>query len=119
MRSKHFILLLLVPFSEIKALFYNSELKVKYSFFTEDTKYLCNVLEDYSNIIILSVLFYLFALSKQDIISRKICLFLFILNSLDIVHLGLMDVPYFIILKLGFAFLIFFLWSKSKQLSNF
>jgi hypothetical protein len=58
MKSKHLLLLLLVPFSEIKALFYNSSLKVTSDLFSNEKRFLCNVLEDYCNIIIFSILFY-------------------------------------------------------------
>jgi len=120
MRSKHILLLLLVPLSEIKALFYNSDLKVRFSLYSEEKKYLCNVVEDYSNVLIYGVLFYYFAFSKQDINSRRICVFLFILNALDLLHFGLMDSSILVVPKLGIAFLIFYLWSKSgKSLSNF
>jgi len=90
MRSKHLILLLLIPLSEIKAIFYDSDLKVHWYLFSEKKKFLCNVLEDYSNMIILGVVFYFIAFLKPDLITRKICLFLFIINFLDLVFIGLM-----------------------------
>jgi hypothetical protein len=106
MKSKHWILLLLIPLSDIKAVFYNSDLKVSWYLFSDNKRYLCNVLEDYSNIIILSVVFYFLTFVKIDIKTRNICLFLFILNVLDLIHLGLMDMEYFIPLKLLLAFII-------------
>lgn len=90
MRIKHLILLLLIPFSEIKAIFYNSDLQIRAYLFTDKTKYLCNVLEDYSNMIILGVVFYFIAFLKHDLITKKICLFLFIVNALDFIFFGLM-----------------------------
>lgn len=119
MRLKHVILLMLVPFSEIKALFYNSNESVRFSLYTEEKKYLCNVLEDYSNIIIFSVIFYYFVFSKQDKISRKICLGLFVLNTLDFLHFGLMDLPILVLPKIGLTFIITWLWLKLKPLSAF
>ena len=106
MKSKHWILLLLIPLSEIKAVFYNSDLKVSWYLFSDNKRYLCNVLEDYSNIIILSTVFYYLTFVKIDSKTRNICLFLFILNVLDLIHLGLMDMEYFIPLKLLLAFII-------------
>lgn len=119
MRFKHVILILIVLLSEAKSLFYFSSEKIRFTIFSEEKKFLCNVVEDYSNVLIFGILFYYFAFLKQDIISRKICVFLFVLNTLDLLHFGFLDIPYFVVPKLGLAFLIYFLWSKSKQLSNF
>jgi len=90
MRPKHLILLFLIPLSEIKSIFYNSDIKVAWYLFADKKKFLCNVLEDYSNMLIIGVVFYFIAFLKNDIITRKICLFLFIINLLDFVFIGLM-----------------------------
>lgn len=90
MRSKHLILLILIPLSEIKAIFYQSNIKVPWYLFSDKKKFLCNVLEDYSNMIILGVVFYYLAFLRNDLITRKICLFLFIINFYDFVFIGLM-----------------------------
>lgn len=90
MRLRHLILLLLIPLSEIKSIFYNSDIKVAWYLFADEKKFLCNVLEDYSNMIIIGVVFYFIAFLKNDLITRKICLFLFIINFLDFVFIGLM-----------------------------
>lgn len=107
MKSKHLILLLLVPLSEAKALFYNSNLKVSWYLFSDNKRYLCNVVEDYSNIIIFGFVFYYMAFVRLDTTIRKICLFLFILNALDLIHLGLMDMQHFILFKILLTFTIF------------
>jgi hypothetical protein len=112
MKSKHYLLLLLVPFSEIKALFYNSDVKVYVSFFSNKKSYLCNVIEDYINIIIFSILFYFVTFIKIDRTTRKICFFLFILTILDLIHLGIMDMQYFIALKIFIAYFIYRLCFK-------
>ena len=115
MKSKHWILLLLIPLSDIKALFYNSNLKVSWYLFSDNKRYLCNVLEDYSNIIILSTVFYYITFVKLDLKTRNICLFLFIINVLDFIHLGLFDMQYFITLKLLLAFIILKICNKLKN----
>ena len=112
MKSKHYFLLLLIPLSEIKALFYNSEMKVSWYLFSDNKRYLCNVLEDYSNMIILATIFYYLAFVKADKLVRKISLFLFIINILDIVHLGLMDMEYLTPIKLLLAYIITTLCNK-------
>ena len=91
MKSKYLIILTLVPLSEAKALFYNSDLRVSWYLFSDNKRYLCNVVEDYSNIIIFGVVFYYMAFVRLDITVRKICLFLFILNALDLIHLELIE----------------------------
>lgn len=106
MKSKHILLLLLIPLSEIKAVFYNSDLKIQYALFSDEKKYLCNVLEWYSNIIIFGVIFYSLAFLKPDFVTRKIALFLFIINCLDFIFLGLMD-NFLYLLKIPLSFLIF------------
>lgn len=114
MKSKHWILLLLIPLSEIKALFYNSNLKVSWYLFSDNKRFLCNVLEDYSNMVIFGVVFYYLAFIKVDLRTRNISIFLFIINALDFIHLGLMDMQYFIPLKLLLAYIILNLCNKLK-----
>lgn len=87
---KYILLLSLIPLSEIKAIFYDSDLKVKWFLFAENKKLLCNVVESYSNIIIFGIVFYFLAFIKTDVNIRKICLFLFVINLLDLFFIGLM-----------------------------
>lgn len=115
MKSKHWILLLLIPLSEIKAIFYHSDLKVSWYLCSENERFLCNVLEDYSNILIIGTVFYYYLFVKQDLITRKIMLFLFVLTVLDLIHLGLMDQSYFIAVKLVLAFIILKVCSRLKN----
>jgi hypothetical protein len=106
MKSKYLILLSLIPLSEVKAVFYQSDLKVRYAIFSENKMYLCNVLEEYSNIIILGTVFYFLAFIKPDFATKQIALFLFIINGLDFVFLGLMD-NLFYLLKIPLSFILF------------
>lgn len=102
MKSKynHIILLLLIPLSEVKAIFYNSDIKVSWYLFSDNKRFLCNVLEDYSNILIFGVVFYHLAFLQIDKKTREIAKFLFVLNALDLLHLGLIDMQFFIFIKL-------------------
>jgi len=106
MKSKHLILLSLVPLSEVKAVFYQSDLKVRYALFSDNKKFLCNVIEDYSNILIIGVVFYFLAFLKPDFVTKQIALYLFIINGLDFVFLGLMD-NLFYLLKIPLSVIIF------------
>jgi hypothetical protein len=114
MRSKHVILLLTVLLSQAKAIFYSSDLRVAWYLFSNEKRYLCNVVEDYSNILIFGIVFYFLAFDKADKITKEIAKFLFFLNVLDLIHLGLMDMQYFIIAKIALAYLVYKLWSKLK-----
>lgn len=114
MKSKHWILLLLIPLSEIKALFYNSDTRVSWYLFSDNERFLCNVLEDYSNTIIFGIIFYYLAFVKVDLKLRNICIFLFIINALDLLHLGLMDQTYFVPVKLVLAFIILKICNKLR-----
>lgn len=91
MKSKHLILLLLIPLSEIKAIFYDYYEKVSWYLFSDNKKYIDNVLEDYSNIIIIGVVLYFPLFVKLDIVTKQILFFLFIINAWDFVFLGLYD----------------------------
>jgi len=115
MRLKHFLLLLLIPFSEIKAIFYNVDMAISGYLFSDHKRQICLVVEDYCNIIIIGVVMGFFVFSKRDKISTQIVLFLFILNALDFLHLGLYDMQGFIIVKLVLAYGIYKLWFKLKR----
>jgi len=114
MKSKHWTLFLIIPLSNIKALFYNSDLKVSWYLFSDNKRFLCNVLEDYSNILIFGIIFYYLAFVKIDINIRKISLFLFVINALDLIHLGLMDMQFFIALKIFLAYLIIIICNRLR-----
>lgn len=116
MRIKHIILLLLIPFAEAKAIFYNVDMKVSWYLFSDHKRQLCMVVEDYCNIVIFGVVFWYIYKETRDIILKQISLFLFILNTLDFVHLGLYDMEGFIAIKLLLAYGIYYkLWSKLKR----
>ena len=106
MKSKQLILLLLIPLSEIKAIFYYSDLKVDWYLFSDEKRYLCNVLEDYSNIIIFGVVFFYMAFLKIDYQTKQIARFLFVLTCLDLIHLGFLDMQYLIFIKLILAYIL-------------
>lgn len=106
MRIKHIILLLFIPFTEIKSIFYNSDLKVSWYLFSDHRRYLCNVLEDYANAIIISVVFYYILFVKCDVICKQILFFLFIISILDFLFLLLFDNEYYL-LKVIIAPLIY------------
>lgn len=120
MKSRHWLLLCLVPLSEIKAIFYNSELKVNWYLFSDNKKYLCNVVEDYSNILIFSIIFYFIAFLNIDKLTRQIATYLFVLNTLDFIHLGLYDMQGFLAIKLFITAIIthyVYRYGKIKSIS--
>lgn len=102
---KHYLLLLCIPLSEAKAIFYSWDTKVDWYLFSDNKRYLCNVVEDYSNILIFALLFW-FLRTQNDKTTQSIGLFLFVLNALDFVHLGLYDMQYFILVKLIITYFI-------------
>lgn len=105
MKLRHYIYLLIIPLSEIKAIFYNSDIKVDWYLFSDNKRYLCNVLEDYSNIIIFVILFWNL-IKKPDVYTIEISKFMFILTILDFVHLGILDMQYFIPIKIFSTYII-------------
>lgn len=110
------ILFLLIPFAESKAIFYNIDKSVSWYLFSDHQRQICMVVEDYCNIIIFGVVFWFLYEAYKGKRIGEVSLFLFILNALDLIHLGLMDMQYFIMLKLLLAFIIYHLWSKLKRL---
>jgi len=106
MKSKHLLLLSLIPLSEVKAVFYDSDLRIRYSLFSDETRLLCNVYEWYCNIFIIGVVFYFLAFINPDFTTKKIALFLFIINGLDFVFLGLMG-NFLYLLKIPLSGIIF------------
>lgn len=116
MRLKHIILILLIPFAEAKAIFYHVDMKVSWYLFSDHERQICMVIEDYANIIIFGVVFWCIYIETRDLILKQIALFLFILNALDLLHLGLYDMQGFIALKLLLAYGIYYrLWLNLKH----
>lgn len=111
---KVLVLILLIPLSEIKAIFYHVNIKIHAALFFGKKRWFCNVLEDYSNVIIFGVIMYYLYNEKPDKKVKETARFLFVLNALDLIHLGLLDMQYFVIAKLVLAYIIYFVWSKLK-----
>lgn len=108
-------MLLLIPFSEIKAIFYNVDMAVSGYLFSDHKRQLCLVIEDYCNIIIIGVVLWHLFKATKDKILKQIVLFLFILNALDGLHLGLYDMQGFIMLKLLLSYAIYYkVWKELK-----
>ena len=103
---KYMVLLALIPLSEIKAIFYTSNKKVSWYLFSENKKFLCNVVEDYSNIIIIGIIFYYSIFVKLDSTAKRIIFLLFIINAYDFVFLGLMD-NYMYLLKIPLSIITY------------
>jgi len=107
------VLLSLIPLSEIKAIFYDSNLKVSWYLFSDNKKFLCNVLEDYSNILIIGVFIHYYLFIKRDRKINQIMLFIYIINALDFVFLGLMDNEFYL-LKIPLSIIIY-AYASSKM----
>jgi len=103
---KKLILLALIPFSEIKSIFYESDLRVSWYLFSDNKRLMCNVLETYSNSIIIGAVLYYSIFVKKDLETKQVLFFLLIINALDFVFLGLMDNNYHL-LKLPLSAIIY------------
>ncbi len=114
-KYQHWFLFLLLPLSQLKEIFYNSDTKVSWYLFSDHKRYLCNVVEDYSNILIFGIVFYLMAFHEITNKSKRVALFLLIINFLDLLHLGLLDMQYLVIPKLIVAFIITLLYDVHKK----
>jgi len=107
MQPKHLLLIFLMFLSEAKAIFYNLDMEVSWYLFSDHKRQVCMVVEDYCNIVIFGVVFYYLYKETKDFIIKQVALFLFTLNALDFVHLGLYDMEGFILLKIIVSFLIY------------
>lgn len=103
---KNVTLLILIPLSEIKSMFYESNEKVSWYIFSDHKKFICNVLEEYSNCIVIGVFAFYTLFVKLEIKTKKILFFLFIINAIDFVFLGLMD-NYLYLLKIPLSAIIY------------
>lgn len=112
--KKPLILMLLIPLSESKAIFYNIDKAVSWYLFSDHERQICMVIEDYCNIIIFGIVFWFLYEAYKGNPLGEVALLLFILNALDLIHLGLMDKQYFVIAKLVLAYSLYYLWSKLK-----
>lgn len=116
MQLKHLLLFLLIPLAEAKAIFYNVNKRVSWYLFSDHERQLCMVVEDYCNIIIFGVVFWRIYKETKDRILKQIALFLFVLNALDFIHLGLYDMQGFILVKLLLAYGLYYkVWQKLKH----
>jgi hypothetical protein len=116
MRLRHLLLIFLIFLSEAKAIFYNLDMEVSWYLFSDHKRQVCMVVEDYCNIVIFGVVFWYLYKEAKDFIMKQVALFLFTLNALDFVHLGLYDMEGFILLKLIISFLIYRkLWLNLKR----
>lgn len=118
-KFQHWLLFLLLPLSQVKSIFYSSNKKVDWYLFSNHKRYLCNVVEDYSNIIIFGVVFYLLAFCEITDKTKKVALFLFIINVLDLVHLGLLDMQYLVIVKFIAAFIVYYFYEKRFKIKYY
>ena len=103
-------LLSLLPFGEIKAIFYHSDLRVDWYIFSDNKRYLCNVLEDYAIAITFIVIFAYMYWAKKTPFGVEVIKFLFVVSLLDILHLGAFDKQGLIMLKFSLAIIIWALW---------
>ena len=86
-----------MPLSEIKALFYQSDKKVDWYLFVDHDRYLCNVIEDYTQIIVIGIILFYLAFVDIDNQTRKVVVFLFVVDLLDLLLLGLIDLQVVIV----------------------
>ena len=113
-QRKALCLILLIPLAEAKAIFYHYDYKMKAALFFGEYRWVCNVVEDYCNIIIFGVIIYYVIKETANVKIKETARYLFVLNALDLIHLGLLDMQYFIIAKLILAYGIYFIWSKLR-----
>ncbi|MNY08875.1 hypothetical protein D3C86_1417530 [compost metagenome] len=94
-KRKYIILLLLIPLSEIKAIFYDYDEKVSWYIFSDNKRFACNIIENYTNTIVYGVLLFYPLFVKMDIICKQIYLFLLVTCFYDFVFTALFDNNYF------------------------
>jgi hypothetical protein len=104
MKGRHWILISLLFVSEIKAIFYDSEIRFYWILNPEHSRLLCNILKDVSTSIITIVLCFYALKGAKDNILRFIVSSLISLSILDLIHLAINDMQGFVLLKIALAF---------------
>lgn len=103
MKGRHWLLVSLLFISEIKAIFYDSEIRFYWLLNPEHSRLLCNILKDISTSIIIIVLCFFALRGAKDNISRFIISSYITLSFLDLIHLAINDMQGFVLLKIALA----------------
>jgi len=103
MKSRHWILISLLFISEIKAIFYNSNISYEWYLVPDHSRFLCNILKDISTSIIIIVLCLYALKGAKDNLLRFIISCLITLSILDLIHLAVNDMQGFVLLKIALA----------------
>jgi hypothetical protein len=103
MKGRHWLLILLLFISEIKAIFYDSDIRFYWLLNPEHSRLLCNILKDISTSIIIIVLCFFALRSAKDNIERFIVSSYITLSFLDLIHLAINDMQGFVLLKIALA----------------
>jgi hypothetical protein len=104
MKSRHYLLISLLFLSEIKAIFYDSDIRIEWYLLPNHDRLLCNLLKDISTAIICIVLCFYALKGAKDRMLRFIITALIVLSSLDLIHLAINDMQGFVSLKIALAF---------------
>lgn len=103
MKGRHWLLISLLFISEIKAIFYNSDIRFYWLLDPEHSRLLCNILKDISTSIIIIVLCFYALRGAKDNILRFIISSLITLSFLDLIHLAINDMQGFVLPKIALA----------------
>lgn len=111
--KKHFwniLLFLLIPIGELKAVFYHLDTKVDWYLFSDNARFLCNVMEDYGNVLTFIVLFAYILYAPRTPFGTGVCRFMLIISILDLLHLGAYDMQGLMLVKFALAAMIWLGW---------
>lgn len=103
MKGRHWILISLLFISEIKAIFYDSDIRYYWLVDPEHSRLLCNILKDISMSIICIVLCFYALKGAKDRMLRFIISSLITLSFLDLIHLAINDMQGFVLTKIALA----------------
>ena len=112
------LLILLIPFGELKSFFYHSDLKVDWYLLSNNQRYLCYTIEDYSITLTFIIIFAYMKWAPRTKFGTEMIKFLFIVSVLDLIHLVTYDKQGMVLLKFGLAIVIFLLWQKKMNLKS-
>jgi hypothetical protein len=103
MKSRHWLLISLLFVSEIKAIFYDSDIRYYWLLNPEHSRYLCNILKDISASTIIIILCFYALKGAKDGLLRFIISCLITLSFLDLIHLAINDMQGFVLLKIALS----------------
>lgn len=112
-----FLLLMPLLLSFLPMIWYESNDKVDWYLFSDNKRYLTNVIEDYADIIAFILIYFVGVIAIRNKWIQSAALFMFVLSCLDLAHLALFDMA--IIYWFPKLLITFVVWKHLERFTIF